>query len=200
MLLPAHLDPAGQAVGRPRQGRPTVALGVDAGPVLEPAAGGQRVLDGKQRGPRRDLDPAEPRSLAGGQVAGGGNGEDRLTHVMHGPGGQQRLVMGGGRHVIGEGQVGGGQHRHHAGGRAHGVEIHGGDLAMGGVRQPERQVQAVRGRRDVVDVSRGAGDVLPRAVVGQGLRDAHARTSSTEPCRASEASSLARRPRAASSL
>jgi hypothetical protein len=112
-------------------------------------------------------------------VAVGDHQEDRLPQVMHGAGGQQRLVMGRGRTVGHIGQIGGGQHGDNAGGRAYGGQVHAGDRAMRDAGQTEGQMQRACRGRDVVDVARLPGDMQRRGIMGKRQAQGHARTSST---------------------
>ena len=93
MLLPAHIDPALHAVRGAGQGGDGIALGPDTRPIFEPAVCGQRLLDRQDRSLCRNLDLAQSRRAAGGQMAVGHNGKDRLSGVMHPVHSQQRLVV-----------------------------------------------------------------------------------------------------------
>jgi len=181
MLLSAHFQPAGQGQRRGLQPGLDIAEAVDARTFLEAGICGERLVDGEDRRFRGDLGPAErcrpPRSA----MAGGGDEKQRLAHVMHRPVAEERLVMKRRGRAIGEGiEIGGGQHGHHARGGPHGVEIERDQPAARDLREAEGEVQAILRHGNVVEIAGGAGDMQLGRVMGEGLGDAHARTSRTE--------------------
>jgi len=172
MLLPAHGDPAGQAVRGGGDGLGRVAarqrhrredqFGV-------PACRG----DVEHRGKLLILHLRQPGGAACLVAGQRGDGEQRLADVLHQIGGEQRLVgavhgadLVDARHVVAR------EHRDHAGGRPHLREVHGQDARVRLGRQAQVDVQQSRRLRQVVHVGRLAGDVLVCAVVAARLVDA----------------------------
>jgi len=179
MFLPADLDPARQAVRCGGQRRVDIALGIDARAILEAGLRGQGLVDGQHGRFTRIVDLPQPRRRPRGVMAGGDDQEERLAQVMDRPIAKQRLVMGTGRDIIGAGQIGSRDHRHDAGGRADGAEIHRGDLPARDIRQAEGQMQRARRCRDIIDIARRAGHMQGRGIMGKRAGNAHGRTSST---------------------
>ena len=179
VLLTADLDLAVDGARAAGEGGGGVALDVDPRPVLEPAVGGERLLDRQDGFERLDLDPPLSRGAPRRQMAGGDDEIDRLAEVEHVVDRQERLVMRRGADVIGVRQITRRQHRDHTRRVAHAVEVEARDPATRHVGQTEAEVQRPGGRGNVVDVARGAGDVQRGGVMGQGARNAHAVTFST---------------------
>ena len=113
-------------------------------------------------------------------MAGGDDQKQRLPEVMHSVRRQQRLIMIRGRHVIGKRQIGGGHHRDNAGGCAHCIKVQRSQRSGSGRAGAKGQVQRIPRRGDVIDIVGGPRHMQAGGVVGQGLGDTHARTSSTE--------------------
>ncbi len=188
MLLPTHLDHAGNLVWRGVDGLSCIAFFPDARPVFEPGICGQRFVDGQDRITFAVADPAQTRRLAGGKMAGGGNQKDRLAKVLDRRARQQRFVMGRGGTVTLAWQVFRFPDGDNAGCGTHGVKINRRDPSGGDAAQTKGQMQRAPRGRDVIDIARLSGDMQARGIMGQGFRrcscanlrfDAHADTSST---------------------
>ena len=74
--------------------------------------------------------------------------------------------------IVGTGNVIGGQYRHHPGSVAHGIQVHGNNVACCGIATPDGEVQRTIGYRNVVDVAGLSCDVLECAVVVAGVANA----------------------------
>ncbi len=185
MLLPAHVEAALDDARSFCNRRRRVALRPGHRPALEAAARVERLIDRQDRGQFAVVDPALARRPPCREVAFGHDQEDRLADIMHRPRRQQGLVMDRGRDIVGVGQILRRPDRDHPRRGADLRKIDRRDLAMRDRRQPEGQVQRVGGQRHVVDIPCAAGDVQRPGIVGQGFRDAHASTSSTETWRPS---------------
>ena len=140
----------------------------DARAVLEPAVGGERVVDGQDR--RRAAVSTRPAAAARRAARWlSATTSQRLAEVVHRPGssgsscaaGETSLAKGRSAAVSTAATPGAAR----TAARSSAVIR----PARPG-RQPEGQVQAVGGHGDVVDVARLAGDVQVRGVVGQGAR------------------------------
>ena len=94
------------------------------------------------------------------------------------PVGEHRIVAGDRADIVLAGNVGGGQHRDHAGRRAHRVEIEPSDLPARDRRAADRDVQRAFRLADVVDVGRAARDMLRRGVMRIERRTTRSRSSS----------------------
>ena len=180
MLLPTNLDRALHPVHRPRQRRRHIALCPGHGPALEPAVGRKRLIQRQNRRLRGIGDLRLAGRHTGRAVACRGHQKDRLADVMHRPLGQHRLGLGRGRGIIGMGQIGGGDHRHHAGAGPHRAQIERGDPGrrLGG--QAKGQMQGIGGAGQVIQIACLPGDMQPGRVMRQRLSHAHGCTSSTE--------------------
>jgi hypothetical protein len=188
VLLPADLEPAFDGDGRRRHGGGRVAAPVDAGAVLVAAVRGQRCVDGEERGEFAIPDTGEPDGAARREVRGRGDDEDRLSHVVDAALGEKRFVPGRGRDVVLVREVTRREDHGDPGRGAHGVEVQRRDLAVRHGGKAEGEVERVGRDRDVVDVARLTGDVETGGIVrkctrdrvlGEGVGDGHARTSST---------------------
>jgi hypothetical protein len=73
---------------------------------------------------------------AGGGDRGGGHGEQALADADHLAVGEQLVVADHRADVVLAGDVGGGQHEHHAGRGAHGRQVHRHDPRMGRLLMP----------------------------------------------------------------
>ena len=96
MLLTADLEGTRQAVGGGRKGRLGIAFGIDARSVLEAAVGGEGLINSKKWRLGRDVYLTQTCCRASGDVAGSDDHKKRLSYVMNGANGQQRLVVVGG--------------------------------------------------------------------------------------------------------
>ncbi len=99
------------------------------------------------------------------------DGEQRLAEEADIGVGEERVVAEGGRHVVLAGDVGGGEHGHDAGRGAHGRDIEREQAPARLRRLADGDVQRALGLADVVDILRGALDVLDAGIVRQGLAD-----------------------------
>ena len=180
MLLPAKLDRAFDRGGSLCPACGKVAARVFAGAVLEAGIGGHGIVDGQQGRFFCVGDGCEPGGLACGEVAGGDDEKDRLADVIDFAFGEQGLVVGGGAHVIGGGQVVRRQHGDDAGGGTDGCKVERGDAGAGMGGGAKGEVERVGGRRDVIDVAGLARDVEGSSIMREGFGDAHGCTSRTE--------------------
>ncbi len=171
MVLAADADPAVEPVAGALQAGLDIAAG-EAGrrpDIVLLGAGGVDVELWWQR-PRRRSGPARRRGGLRGRLCG--DGEERLAPVLDGAGGEDRLVVAADRaDVVGAGDVGGGDHRGDARGGAHGLEVEAREPGMRALGPGHIDFEAAGRLRHVVDVDGLAGDVLRRAVVGQGPGD-----------------------------
>ncbi len=105
----------------------------------------------------------------------GDDHEHRLPDALHEAGREDRIVVEHRAEVVLARNVVGGDHVHHAGGGAHGREVHRHDPGMGPLREPEGRMDRAARLADVVDVGRLAGDVQVRRLVADRLADAACR-------------------------
>ncbi len=114
-------------------------------------AGRQRVLDGDRRRSFRDVDAREPRGAAGRVARARDDREQRLAVEEDLLVGEQRLVGENGRDVVLAGNVGGGQHRNDAVGRAHRGKIEPAQRAARLVGHADGDMQRALRLANVVD-------------------------------------------------
>ena len=183
LLLAAEAEAALQPVRRGGDGRGRVAaLQVHRRhDVLLQTVRLQRVEHRRQRLDRGDLRRQgcrAPRLAAGA----GDDQEHRLAAPVHRTLGQDRVVVHDRAAVVDAGNVGGRQHRDHAGHRAHPRQVERDQPPVRHRRQAERAMQRAGDLGQVVDVGRAARDVERRGFMrargaddGRGRARAHAR-------------------------
>ena len=179
MLLSADLERTFNDKRGTRDGFGSVAFGPDDRAQLEPAVGCQGLFDG-QKGRFFGIgDLGQSGGLSRRMMRGCGHHKHRLADVMHRAHGQKRLVMHRRRAVGHVGKIGGGPDALHAGRCARDGQIKRGDSAMGNRRQTKGQMQGPGGKRKIVQIARLPGYMQGRGIMGKGLAECHACTSST---------------------
>jgi len=177
MLLPADIDRPAQSLGGGGQRGCGIAFLVDAGAILEPCIGGQRLFDGEYRGGRGDVHMPQPCGVASGKVGRGDDHEDGLACIMHRIRGEQGFIMVGGRYVIVKRQICRRQYGHHTGGSSDIAQVHAVERARGHRAQSKGDMQRCGRCRDVVHVTRSPRDMELGCIMGERFRNAHAVTS-----------------------
>jgi hypothetical protein len=135
--------------------------------LFDGRSGGTRVGDRYECRLRDGGEHRLARGFARGIDAVGGDQEQRLARVEDRVGREERVVAGGRAHVVDAGDIGGGVDRDHAGVGADGGELEAGEPGVAVRRETEGEVEQAGRFGQVVDVERGAGDVLGGAVVRQ---------------------------------
>ena len=170
MLLPADAEPAVQLQGRLRDRRIRIAAAVSViGQNGFTAL--QRVLDRDARRLGFDLHHRLLDRAARDIPIRRDDGEERLTQKADVGVDEERIVAEGRRHVVLAGDVGCGEHGHHAGHGTHGRDIERDQSPARLRRLTDGHMQRALGLADVVDILRGALDVLDAGIVRQGLAD-----------------------------
>ena len=182
VLLPADFQLAGEPVDSSAKRGVRIAFGVDARSVLKAAVGGEGLINGQKWRLGRDVDLAQSCCRAGGEVAGGNHQKQGLAYIMHGPNSKQRLIVVGRGDIVGKRQIISSQDGDNAHRCADRSQIHGCHRAARDKAGPEGQMQRACGRGNVIDIARRAGHMQPRGIMGQGLGNAHARTSCRSVC------------------
>ena len=109
--------------------------------------------------------------MAGLFAGVGRHGKQRLAVEAHFAIGKYGVVVHRSAAIVVAGNVGGNDHRAHAGGRAHRRKVEGHDAPVGDAGQAGGRVQGASGLGDVVGVGGLARDVQMGAFVGQGGPD-----------------------------
>ena len=131
----------------------------------------ERVLDGDARRLARDLHRGELDG-APGRVAGlGHDGEEGLAMEADDVGGEQGVVAEGGGNVVDPGNVGGGEHGDDARGGSDCCEVERDEPSPRPRRLADCNVERAVRLAEIVDVERGALDVLGGGVVGERAMD-----------------------------
>ncbi len=171
MVLAADFEFPGQAVRRLGNGPGGVAALHDLR-LGDVALGSKRVSDRQYRRLFGDVEGDQCGGVARGGKAVGDDASDGVADIFDGPFGKQRLAANDRRNVVGAGDVVGRDDGHDAGRSSRRLDIDIADFAASNRALDQEGVERADDVGHVVDIGRGAGDVLDRAVVAHQSADA----------------------------